>query len=256
SPPDENLESSQTYQVKLSTFEGPLDLLLFLIRKKELNIEEVSISIITADYLAYVESLTDIGHTAIAEFLTMACTLLYIKSHSLLPLAGDMQLDDELEDPRKALVYQLIEYEKLKKMHSFLENKKNSTLLEKKPNSFLSELKSQVNFIEINFRELLDNYLKFFNIKKLGMILDKVKKALVSVEEKILWLSKLLKEKIKISFFHITKDFKASETIVTFLASLEMAKQRKVLLFQEELFGDITLEQGKGAENGAEEKIA
>ncbi len=245
-----------SYQVNLPFWEGPLDLLLYLIRKKELEIEEISISLITSDFLEHVKKVKETGHTAIAEFLAMAATLLYIKSNHILPLNQEAELDDEMEDPRKAIVYQLIEFEKIKKMQSFLEDQKQSHLLNRKSNEDLVAIKEKVNYIESSFKELINHYLFFFSRKNVGLIVDKVKNVLATVEDKIKWLSRLLKHKITLRFFKIAEKLDLPETIVVFLASLEMAKQCKISLFQEELFGDIIIEEKKGADDGKQEKIA
>lgn len=247
----------EVYQVKLPAFEGPLDLLLYLIKNKELEIEEVSISLITADFLHFVEEFRQVGHTAMAEFLSMAATLLYIKSLHLLPFSQDSSLaEDELEDPRKALVYQLIEYQKARRMVGFLEVRQNALVALKKPNAQMDEIKARFSFTEASFKEILDLYLKFFRPIKNQLILDKLKKALVTVEEKILWLARALKKRAQISFFELTEKLCRGEVIVTFLASLEMAKQKKVMLYQEALFGDITIENGQRATDGEQEEIA
>lgn len=245
------------YQLKLPFFEGPLDLMLYLIKKKELEIEEISISLITHDFLLYVEEYQKNDHNTIAEFLTMAATLLYIKSCSLLPLTQNTELDEEIEDPRKALVYQLIEYEKLKKMVVFLEERKNKLTLARNPNEELEVMKANFSFVESNFKELLDCYIKFFRPPKTSIILDKIGKAIATVEDKIKWLARILKKKAVVSFFSIAENLIRSDRIVTFLATLEMAKQNHITMAQEQLFGDILIENKKDiADGGEQEEIA
>lgn len=248
---------AESYKVKQPAFEGPLDLLLFLIKSKELEIEEISISLITADFLAFIEENQDLPHALQTEFLSMAATLLYIKSFHLLPFSKNQEIDEEeMEDPRKALVYQLIEYQKAKQMVEFLSQKQGALVLVKKPNTQLEEVKNKYNFIESSFKDILDLYLKFFRPPKTKIILDKLKKALVTVEEKILWLTKFLKKKSYLSFFELTKKLPRYEGIVSFLAILEMAKQKTVSLYQDFLFGDITIENTQRVSGGEQEEIA
>jgi segregation and condensation protein A len=245
------------YQVQLPVFQGPLDLLLYLIKNKELEIEEVSISLITSDFIKYVEKYRSLGHTHLAEFLAMAATLLYIKSTSILPLANEAELEEDMEDPRKALVYQLIEYEKVKKMMAFLNGKQEQYLLYRKSSGFLDQLKERIAYREIDFKELLDYYLKFFRpMKGTEMIMGKVRNVVSSVEDKIKWLARILKKKAVMSFFKLARDLARPERIITFLATLEMAKQDRAFLYQNVLFGDIIIENEKRSKDGRQEEIA
>lgn len=249
------IENKLDYQISLPFFQGPLDLLLFLIKEKQLAIEEISISLITNDFIQYVKHYQQIRHHAISEFIAMASLLLYLKSNQLLPMPKNPEWDEEIEDPRKTLVYQLIEYEKLKRMTAFLQENQDNTILIRRSNEELNAIKEKFSFKESDFRELLDCYLSFFN-PKAYKIVDRVKEALSTVEEKIKWLSSLLVKKIKISFFKATHLLEKAERIVAFQASLEMAKQNTVLLEQEEPFGDITLINPKGIADGEQEEIA
>lgn len=242
----EKNENEKGYEVKLPTFQGPLELLLFLIKNKELEIEEISISLITQDYLEYVKHYHETGHSSIAEFLAMAATLLYIKSLTVLPVHQEAELDEELEDPRKALVYQLVEYQKVKRMVQFLEYKEGGSIFSRKENPFLSSLKERVVFKEAGFKELLDLYIKFFKpIKGNSIIQGKIKDEISTVDDKVHWISNLLNEKARVSFFNIINNLKRSDKIVSFIAGLEMGKQREAYLTQEDLFKDIFIEKGK-----------
>ena len=97
--------------VRLSNFEGPLDLLLHLIRKHEVDIYDIPISLITQQYLEYLELMTELNLDTVGEFLVMAATLIHIKSRTLLPRPDPTQ-DDPAEDPREALVRRLLEHQK------------------------------------------------------------------------------------------------------------------------------------------------
>jgi segregation and condensation protein A len=233
-----------------------MELLLKLIRDKDLQINEVSISMITNDFLSYVENYKQCDHQSIAEFIAVASTLLYIKTLSVLPSSQELDLDDDYEDPRKALIYQLIEYQKACQVVEFLQGKKSSQILVKKENSQLQEIKTKINYTEMTFKELLDCYLHYFAPVKTKFIIDKIKDTLSTVEEKITWWIKLLKKKATLSFFQVTAEFSVKEIIISFLATLEMAKQRKVQLSQEELFGDILVESKNGLVDGEQEEIA
>ncbi|MEE8591017.1 MAG: segregation/condensation protein A, partial [Spirochaetia bacterium] len=112
---------SDKQEFKLESFEGPLDLLLFLIRKSEINIYDIPIATIIEQYIEYLNYSTKIDLENITDFYLMAATLLYIKSRMLLPVEVD--LAEELEDPRTELVEKLIEYQKFKKLSELIEEK-------------------------------------------------------------------------------------------------------------------------------------
>jgi segregation and condensation protein A len=106
--------SPDAYHVKLDRFEGPLDLLLHLIRKNEVNIYDIPISLITEQYLACIDLMQEMNLDVAGEFLVMAATLIHIKSRTLLPRPDPAQDDAETEDPREALVRRLLEHQKYK----------------------------------------------------------------------------------------------------------------------------------------------
>ena len=117
------------YKVKLESFEGPLDLLLFLIKKNELDIYDIPISEITRQYLDYIEIIKLLDIEAAGDFILMAATLMRIKAQTLLP-KPEMDEMDEIEDPRQELVYRLLEYKRFKDVASDLAEK------EKRPANF------------------------------------------------------------------------------------------------------------------------
>ena len=106
--------SPDAYSVKLDTFEGPLDLLIHLIKKNEVNIYDIPIALITQQYLDYVELMKELNLDTVGEFLVMAATLIHIKSKMLLPRADDSQAEEAEEDPREMLVRRLVEHQKFK----------------------------------------------------------------------------------------------------------------------------------------------
>ena len=118
----EIIKTEDAKTVKLESFEGPLDLLLFLIKKNEINIYDIPIAEITEQFLDYMDYAVSTDLHSLTEFYAMAADLLYIKSRLLLPVAVDFDGED-LEDPRKDLVDRLIEYQKFKKLTSLMEEK-------------------------------------------------------------------------------------------------------------------------------------
>ena len=117
----EELNQNTAYQFRLQLFEGPLDLLLFLIKKNEVNIYDIPVAEITEQYLEYLTYATKLDLENLTEFHVMAANLLYIKSRMLLPV--EIEADDDIEDPRQELVDKLIEYQKFKKLSELMEEK-------------------------------------------------------------------------------------------------------------------------------------
>ncbi|MBI3658090.1 MAG: segregation/condensation protein A, partial [Acidobacteria bacterium] len=130
------------YTVKLDAFEGPLDLLLYLIRREEINIWDIPIAHITAHYLEYVQLMKDLNLNLAGEFLVMAATLIHIKSRLLLPPDPRQAAESaEAEDPRHELVYQLLEHEKFKNAAQMLYAKEavETEVWSKPPREFMEE---------------------------------------------------------------------------------------------------------------------
>src|SRR6185295_14242347 len=114
-PPASDFESSpEAYSVKLDAFEGPLDLLIHLIKKHEVSIYDIPIALISRQYLAYVEMMQELNLDTVGEFLVMAATLIHIKSKMLLPRPESAEDGEPEEDPRDALVRRLLEHQKFK----------------------------------------------------------------------------------------------------------------------------------------------
>lgn len=111
---------SNEYKVELDMYNGPVDLLLYLVRKEEVDIYDIPIARITDQYLKYVETLQVLDMNIIGDFLVMAATLMYIKSYTLLPQQGPQGDEEEIEDPRMSLVKQLLEYKRYKESSFFL----------------------------------------------------------------------------------------------------------------------------------------
>src|SRR5882724_3363110 len=123
-PPALDFESSpDAYKVKLDSFEGPLDLLIHLIKKNEVNVYDIPIALITEQYLAYIALMQELNLDVAGEFLVMAATLIHIKSRTLLPRPDPTQDDGIEEDPREALVRRLLEHQKYKAAAGLLHDK-------------------------------------------------------------------------------------------------------------------------------------
>lgn len=229
------------HKYKLDHFEGPLDLLLFLIKKNEVNIYEIPIHEITEQYIEYIKYSAKIDLESITEFYVMASTLLYIKSRLLLPV--EINLDDEVEDPRQELVAKLIDYQKFKKLSELMTEKEKKTewVIERKKVQKILPFTDEDNlWEEIEVWDLLKSFshvMKNFNSERIVNLYEEV-----SVNEKITLINEFL-DKRKEFYFNelITNPDSLMEIVCSFLAILEMAKSSNIAFFQNRLFGDIKI---------------
>jgi segregation and condensation protein A len=236
---NENPPAGMTF--KLKEFEGPLDLLLFLIKKNEINIYDIPIAQITEQYLEYLRYVTALDLDDVTEFQTMAATLVYIKSRMLLPVEIDL---DEIEDPRQELVEKLIEYQKFKKLSELMEEKSRDAewVIERK------RLQQPLPFTEENLWQKIDvwDLLKTFSalINSMGggseRVFDLYEE--VSINEKTTLLFELLETRGQCTFTDMVgRRGSIMDVICAFLALLEAVKIRVVIIYQNRMFGDIMI---------------
>jgi segregation and condensation protein A len=234
-------EQDSAYKFKVAEFEGPLDLLLFLIKKSEINIYDIPIAEIVEQYILYLEYAKEKNLDNLSEFYTMAATLLYIKSRMLLPIEIDM--DEEFEDPRKELVEKLIEYQKFKKLSEIMSDKE-------KENDFIIErTSSQRNlpFVnddefweEIDVWDLLQTFSSIISNLSNEQILDIYEE--VTLNEKITFIFELLDKKEEILFTELIKNNSSIlEFVCSFMAVLDSAKNKLITVYQNRMFGDIRI---------------
>lgn len=235
------------YKVQLEIFEGPLDLLLYLIKKDEIDIYNIPIEKITGKYLEYIDLMKMLDLNIAGEFLVMAATLIYIKSKMLLP-PEERPIEEvqEEEDPRFDLVRQLLEYKKFKDVAHFLQHKE---LLEEKifTRRAPDDMEIEAPLEDVSIFDLISAFSDA--IKKVEKNkLHEVVQDNFTVVGKINEMKELLKKEKSVN---LTKLFDAmnskSEIIVTFLALLELIRLKTVRVFQKQLFGEITVEVYEGA---------
>ena len=248
-----------TYKIKLEVFEGPLDLLLYLIKKEELNISDIPISRITDQYLEYLELMQLMDLDIAGEFLVMAATLMHIKSKMLLPPDETAQEEIE-EDPRAELVKRLLEYKKFKEAASELghmESHQKHLFPRVGPGIDISELPaSEEEFVEASLFDLITAFTKVLkDIPKEAF--HKVVKDEFTVSEKIHDILHMLCDRKAILFTELFKAAKnKSEVITIFLAILELIKIREIGVRQLATFGEIEIFRNvesikpSGGENG------
>ncbi len=241
-------------EVKLQVFEGPLDLLLHLLEKNKVSIYDIPIVEITNQYLDYIRQLQKEDLNLASEFMVMAATLLAIKSKMLLP--AEETEEEDAEDPRAELVQQLIEYKMYKCMAFELRDRqmdaerifyKDPTIpdevLAYQPPVDTKELVSDLTLNQLNdiFKSVLKRQKD--KIDPIRSKFGEIKKEEVSMEEKMVSVTKYATENKKFSFRQLLeKQSSKMEVIVTFLAILELMKSGQILISQEHTFDDIFIE--------------
>jgi segregation and condensation protein A len=232
-------EPKQHFQ--LGDFEGPLDLLLFLIRKSEINIYDIPIHAITEQYLGYLEYATRVDLENITEFYLMAATLLHIKSRMLLPsVALD---DDDDEDPRQELVDQLIEYQRFKRLTELMEekDKANEWVIEpRRKQRNLDFVADEELWEQVDVWDLFTTFANIMSGLAPERIIDLYEE--VSINEKLTLINELLDTRGEFSFADLlVREGSMMDLVCSFLALLEAVRSKRIRVFQNRLFGDIKI---------------
>lgn len=242
---------------KLQDFEGPLDLLLYLIEKNKMNIYDIEISSITDQYMMYLEAATEVELDQMSDFIVMAATLLYIKSRMLLPKPNKVGEEPE-EDPREELVRKLLEYKKVKYVSEKLSECQGESMQYCFRNrmAHLEIPDAPFNYEDIlqdvSLKMLYDTFEQLMQQKewdrreKEERQIDKsiLKKDTYTIEQKSIYIRELIALEGKTTFFTICqKDMPKIELIVTFMALLELIHKREVAVMQEEVGGDIFIQE-------------
>lgn len=233
------------YEVKIDAFEGPLDLLLHLIKESKVDIWDIKIVDITNQYLNYIRAMENLNLNIASEYLVMASELIEMKSKLLLP-REKLEEEVEEEDPREVLIKRLIEYQKYKDM---TKNFKELELLRqefytKAPDS-LKEYAEEGTVItnDVTLDDLMNAFQKFLERKKKDAPLSTtVTKREITVEERRYSIRSILKRKGKVDFFELFEEVTKEYIVVTFLAILEMARKNELTIYQENDFDKITVE--------------
>jgi segregation and condensation protein A len=252
--------SPDAYTVRLDQFTGPLDLLIHLIKKNEVNIYDIPIALITAQYLEYLELIEELNLDVAGDFIVMAATLIHIKSRTLLPRPDASQEDPE-EDPRAVLVSRLLEYQKFKAAASLLHEREEWRSAQwQRPDQRVADIAGEEYEIEVEvdlfslmaaFKAVLDRARQRPKVEIPG--------AQISIEERMAQLLARLSETEACGFEDLFSDAHTrQDLIVTFLALLEMIRTRAVRVFQAGMFGAIrvykragTRDSGFGARDSA-----
>jgi segregation and condensation protein A len=237
------------YKVKLDIFEGPLDLLLYLIKKDEIDIYDIPIERITRQYLEYLDAFKILDLDVAGDFVVMAANLIYIKSRSLLP--KDQQPPDEAaeeDDPRWELVRQLIEYKKFKDAAAHLQRRE----LEREgmfTRMAEAEAVAERPLGEVSIFDLINAMNTALNRLNKPEDLREIFEENYTVSEKIDLIMKMTASGVALRFSELFASVASrTEVVVTFLALLELVRLRQIVARQSEEFGEIEL---VGTENRA-----
>lgn len=230
---------------KAGDFEGPLDLLWYLIHKSEINIYDIPIAQITEEYLDYLDYATETDLGDLSEFYKWAAMLLNMKSRMLLPI--EIVYDEEAEDPRQELVEKLIEYQKFKKLSELMEEKENTSewnFERSKIQRVLPFDEKESAWEEIDTWDLLQQMQKLFKNMVSQYSDEKILNMYeeISVNEKITLMNELFENQNEFMFTElITRIGNEMDVICAFMAILEAVKFRMIKILQNRLFGDIKI---------------
>lgn len=235
--------------IKIENFEGPFDLLLHLIKKNEMNIYDIKIYDITNQYLQFLQTIKEMDLEITSEFIVMAATLVEIKSKMLLPKP---QIEQEDEDPRKNLIEKLIEYKKYKKASYFFKERleadgyiftKKAEIIEDTMPIDNKDLLKNITMLDLYniFNELMNRYVK--KINKTNIIDKEIPIDKYKIEDKMKELKNILASKKSVKFSEIACECQCKmEIVVTFLALLEMIKEKTIKVTQPVNFDRIYIE--------------
>ncbi len=235
------MEKNDKYSVKIGGFEGPLDLLLFLIKKSEINIYDIPIAEITEQYIEYLNYLSRVDLDNLTDFYHMTATLLYIKSRMLLPME-DARLDEEIEDPRRELVEKLIEYQKFKKLSELMKEREeeNISVPERRKNQKLLPFEEGDIWENISVWDLFKTFSGLLSQMSMEKVVNLYEE--VTVNEKITLINEYLDRSDDFLFEDLIKnEHSIMEIICAFIAILELVKEKMICIFQNRLFGDIRI---------------
>lgn len=230
--------------IHIPQFEGPMGLLLYLIRKEEMDIFDIDVHLITSQYLEYIKKMKQFDLEVAGDFIAMAATLLQIKSKMLLPNYNEEGEEEEIEDPRKELVQRLIEYQKFQEVSKQLYERPllgRDVFRRGKSEGFHSDEDGEIILDEGGLFSLIAHYRN--SVRKMKKAVHRVANKTRSIAARILEIKDKLivgQRVILRDLIQAAEDMKA-ELLITFLSTLELGKMGLVSVYQSEVYGDIYL---------------
>jgi len=235
------------YVTKINEFEGPLDLLLHLIKKSNIDIYDISLSDITDQYLEYIHQMEELNLDIASEYLVMATELLEYKSRSLLPKKIEDDKEEE-EDPKEELIKRLVDYKKYKEITSEFKKLEDirSEIYTKTPSNINEYDEKVINNSELSVNDLISAFKKFIDRKEYEKPLNtKITTKELSVSDRIIKIKEILKTKNEVNFIDLFDKLTKDYVVVTFLSILEMSKNKEIEIKQDNNFGNIIIKEVK-----------
>ncbi|RJO64717.1 MAG: chromosome segregation protein ScpA [Candidatus Omnitrophota bacterium] len=232
-----------SYKIRLELFEGPLDLLLYLVKKEHLTIYDIPIARVTEQYLQYLELMRFLDLNIAGEFLVMAATLMQIKSKMLLPAQENEAVEEDQGDPRAELIRQLLEYQKFKEVAQDLQQRESREKeIFKRPKVEEPVVQTeQPAYFEASIFDLLTAFSKVLEEVPKELLYEVIKDEF-TIEGKVHEILHLLLDKTAVRISELFQNAKNKlEIIVTFLAILELIRLKEIVVVQREVFGEIEI---------------
>lgn len=237
------------YKITIDNFDGPLDLLLHLIKENDIDIYDIKIEDVTKQYLDYIKQMKDMNLSIASEYLVMASELIEMKSKMLLPSKKIEETDEYEEDPREVLIERLLKYKQYKEITSEFKNLEltRKLVLTKEPENLSIYAKEEGNKEGLGLSDLIEAFNLLMKKKELDKPLaTKITKKELSVKEKVLKIRNILREKRKVNFEDLFEVATKEEVIVNFLSILEMVKKNEIILMQDNNFSGIVISLREG----------
>ena len=249
-----------SYKVKLQMFEGPFDLLVYLIESAEMSIYDIKISEITTQYLDYIHEMQDQDVNVATEFMVLAASLIDIKSKMILPRMAEDGTELTMEDPRTELVERILEYKRFKELSEMLQEKeeRNQHIYEKPQEDISIYLDNPDEYLSLDLKQFANAFNLFIQKKqRIEMVrkhYTRVERERASMESRIGLILKSVRAKLgqAINFRDIVPNKKDKyDVIVSFASILEMAKERVINVNQKHTYGSIEIVSGERAMDDA-----
>ena len=237
------------YKVTIENFDGPLDLLLHLIKEQDIDIYDIKIEEITEQYLDFIRAMKELNLSVASEYLVMATELIEMKSKMLLPKKIVETEDEYEEDPREVLIERLLAYKQYKEVTSEFKNLEltRKQVFTKEPENLSYYAKEQENKEELGINDLIEAFNELMKRKELDKpIATKITKKELSVTEKVTKIRRILKEKKNVKFEELFEVATKEEVIISFLSILEMVKKDEITLKQDSNFKSIVISLKEG----------
>lgn len=238
------------YQVKIDAFEGPLDLLLYLIKDTQISIDDINVTHITEQYINFIHAMEKLNLEVASEYLVMAAHLVYIKSKMMLPktIVDEENINYE-ENPEEKLKMRLKIYKLFKDITPFLRNleEERSTYLNKIPTDLSNEIKLEVKDILVKDNNVYDLLSAFNKVLRRYMLhkpmKTKIQQQSITIEDRIISVRKMVKKHERLNFIDLyTLDDSKEVIVLTFMAILELAKEKEIKISQDDLFENIFID--------------